>query len=118
MEQDSKCVKKKACGHKKLLQKHCVFCGSPHARTIDHILPLSRGGDNSLSNKQTLCSFCNSTKGNKTDYELKIILADILAHGVYYKWEQPYSHYIDWLLLVTKERKFASPLLPMQNSDN
>jgi len=41
----------------------CLKCGSIENLTVDHITPLSRGGDNDYSNLQTLCSFCNSAKG-------------------------------------------------------
>ena len=35
--------------------------------TKDHIHPKSKGGENSLDNMQTMCSSCNSEKGNKID---------------------------------------------------
>jgi 5-methylcytosine-specific restriction endonuclease McrA len=41
----------------------CRFCGSHHDLTIDHIYPVSRGGTNELTNLQTLCRRCNSSKG-------------------------------------------------------
>ncbi len=43
----------------------CVNCGSTNYLSIDHIVPRSRGGDDSESNLQTLCNICNSKKGNK-----------------------------------------------------
>lgn len=41
----------------------CVFCGATEDLTLDHILPISKGGGNELSNLQTLCRSCNSRKG-------------------------------------------------------
>lgn len=32
--------------------------------TRDHVVPLSRGGPDSLSNSQTMCARCNNKKGN------------------------------------------------------
>jgi len=37
--------------------------------TRDHILPLSRGGDNSWVNVVTACSLCNNRKGNRLPEE-------------------------------------------------
>jgi 5-methylcytosine-specific restriction endonuclease McrA len=37
--------------------------------TVDHVIPLSRGGDNTLANLQLLCKSCNSKKHTKiTDF--------------------------------------------------
>ena len=38
---------------------------------IDHILPLSRGGENVDDNAQLLCPYCNLSKGSKTMEEWK-----------------------------------------------
>lgn len=53
----------------------CQLCGRrvrkfkvmnhPREATIDHIIPLSRGGKHSLVNCQTACRQCNSCKGAK-----------------------------------------------------
>lgn len=51
----------------------CVICGkSPSTHKgivlhIDHIVPYSRGGDNSIGNLRTLCQKCNLGKGDQ-DY--------------------------------------------------
>jgi hypothetical protein len=43
----------------------CVFCKTEKKITIDHIIPLSKGGTNDLSNLQFLCHSCNSKKSAK-----------------------------------------------------
>jgi hypothetical protein len=43
--------------------KPCVKCGKP-SDTIDHIVPLTKGGDNSLENLQPMCWNCNRAKSN------------------------------------------------------
>lgn len=47
----------------------CLKCGQqePNIKlTVDHIIPLSRGGTNYITNIQPLCNICNSSKGTKT----------------------------------------------------
>ncbi|MFJ4926840.1 HNH endonuclease [Streptomyces sp. NPDC088736] len=47
----------------------CLACGTDGPLTIDHIVPVSRGGTNTAANVQPLCSTCNTSKGTKTiDY--------------------------------------------------
>lgn len=41
----------------------CVKCETHKNLTIDHIVPVSRGGENTVENMQTLCHSCNSSKG-------------------------------------------------------
>jgi 5-methylcytosine-specific restriction endonuclease McrA len=47
-------------------QPWCTYCGSPATRgndlTIDHIVPLTRGGTNRRENKTVACRRCNSRK--------------------------------------------------------
>lgn len=48
----------------------CAICGDfvPYDEfTIDHIEPLSKGGDNEPENLQCTCRFCNFLKGNLPD---------------------------------------------------
>jgi hypothetical protein len=40
----------------------CLKCGGNKRLQIDHINPISKGGENKLMNLQTLCSRCNSRK--------------------------------------------------------
>lgn len=90
---------------KKLRKQNCVYCNSLCKGTIDHIIPKSRGGVNEADNYQTLCSFCNNKKGNKTEVELRAIFLDIKKRGVWYEWEHFYKNWLDWLIIVRKERK-------------
>ena len=49
----------------KRLNYQCQVCGSKENITIDHIIPLSKGGTNDIDNLQPLCKSCNSRKSNK-----------------------------------------------------
>ena len=51
----------------KKLPDVCVECGSTEDMTIDHIKPLSKGGDNHISNLQKMCRKCNASKGCRYD---------------------------------------------------
>jgi hypothetical protein len=44
----------------------CAKCGSTNDLCIDHIVPLSKGGTNTIDNVQPLCRRCNTSKGNGT----------------------------------------------------
>jgi 5-methylcytosine-specific restriction endonuclease McrA len=55
----------------------CQYCGEKKAvgeLTIDHILPRSRGGDNSPINVVTACEKCNNRKSNRTPEEARMPL--------------------------------------------
>jgi 5-methylcytosine-specific restriction endonuclease McrA len=51
----------------------CLCCGrSGIELTLDHVLPLSMGGEHSINNAQPLCRSCNSSKNDKhIDYRPK-----------------------------------------------
>ena len=44
----------------------CLDCGKKKKLTPDHVVPLSKGGRNSIGNIQPLCGPCNSRKHTKT----------------------------------------------------
>lgn len=48
----------------------CAYCQSEDPLSIDHIVPLSRGGSNWITNIQGLCLTCNLKKGSKLESEL------------------------------------------------
>lgn len=45
----------------------CAYCNEcfPGKLTQDHIVPLSKGGPNTLSNVVPACAWCNTSKGNR-----------------------------------------------------
>jgi hypothetical protein len=46
-------------------QWHCKSCGATERLSVDHIVPVVKGGGNELENLQTLCLSCNSSKGSE-----------------------------------------------------
>lgn len=47
----------------------CLCCAKQKPLTIDHVIPVSKGGANTIDNLQPLCMTCNLRKGTKsTDY--------------------------------------------------
>jgi len=52
----------------KLFEQHpyCEYCGKIDTLlTIDHIVPINKGGQNCLANVTIACKSCNSSKGDK-----------------------------------------------------
>ena len=48
----------------------CQYCGAqPDNLDVDHIIPKSRGGDNSADNLVAACQSCNRSKGARTPVE-------------------------------------------------
>ena len=55
---------------KKKYKFMCVRCHKKEPKiklTIDHILPISKGGKHDRKNIQPLCISCNCSKGNKIE---------------------------------------------------
>lgn len=48
----------------------CTCCGATDDLTLDHITPISRGGDNSPL--RTLCRRCNSSASRHPDNECRL----------------------------------------------
>lgn len=47
----------------------CVYCGHTKYLSLDHLMPISRGGSGEDSNLVTCCRSCNSRKGARTPAE-------------------------------------------------
>jgi 5-methylcytosine-specific restriction endonuclease McrA len=58
----------------------CLCCGVSSLLTIDHVVPVAKGGVNSIDNLQPLCGRCNARKCAKTtDYRDPTLLSAFLA---------------------------------------
>jgi 5-methylcytosine-specific restriction endonuclease McrA len=44
--------------------KQCKVCKTDKNLTIDHIIPISKGGKSNIENLQILCAKCNQLKAN------------------------------------------------------
>lgn len=55
---------------KRVYKLNCINCGSKEI-TLDHIIPISRGGRHSIGNLQPLCRSCNASKGTMFMVEWK-----------------------------------------------
>ena len=64
---------------------HCAICGKfvPYTEfTVDHIVPLAKGGSNDLSNLQCACGVCNRIKQDILPEELMEKLVEIMLFQV------------------------------------
>ncbi|MCX6162079.1 MAG: HNH endonuclease [Ignavibacteriae bacterium] len=52
----------------------CLYCGSTVNLTVDHVIPKSRGGEETWENLVTACIKCNNKKGNRDPEEAKMQL--------------------------------------------
>lgn len=51
----------------------CFYCKlKKEQMTVEHLIPISRGGDHSIGNLTTLCLSCNSSKAGKTWMEWRL----------------------------------------------
>ena len=53
----------------------------PETYEYDHIQPISRGGDNTISNLQLLCPEANQAKGSLTDQEFIELCKEVVIHA-------------------------------------
>ena len=56
---------------RKIYDSPCFMCGCKENQSLDHIVPISRGGSHSVGNIMTLCLQCNMSKHARTITEWK-----------------------------------------------
>lgn len=49
----------------------CAYCGQP-ADTVDHIIPLNKGGTDHETNLTAACAKCNYGKGQTDEYTFRV----------------------------------------------
>lgn len=62
----------------------CIFCDKK-ATTVDHLLPVSRGGKNEWLNTAAACQPCNAKKGNRTPQEagMELLFTPTVPQRIY-----------------------------------
>ena len=73
---------------------HCAICGEfvPYTDvTVDHIIPLAKGGSNDLSNLQCSCGVCNRIKQDILPEDLMKKLTGIMIYQVRQKGNKKYK---------------------------
>lgn len=58
----------------RLYRSACAQCGSTEQMTMDHVVPISRGGSHSEGNLMPLCRSCNMSKKDKLLTEWRMFL--------------------------------------------
>jgi 5-methylcytosine-specific restriction endonuclease McrA len=56
----------------RLLSLPCCYCQTSSSDTIEHIIPLARGGSHGIGNLAGACRSCNSSKKDKTIMEFRL----------------------------------------------
>ena len=83
----------------------CAYCGTkPERLDPDHVVPLSRGGSNAVSNLLPTCLMCNSSKNAMTLPEWAAWLSDRNLPARATSWrpgDKRYVHLTDALLFIS-----------------
>jgi len=61
---------------KKLYKNRCVYCGEIKTLEMDHIIPISKGGDHTKENIVPACRSCNAKKGDRPVL-LQLLVVDV-----------------------------------------
>lgn len=63
----------------------CAYCGQHRNikyMTVDHIIPLSKGGTDSLDNLQCTCKKCNGLKSDMLPHEFTNFIRNMLENSI------------------------------------
>lgn len=73
----------------------CVYCGTSTSLTLDHVIPRSRGGQNTWENLVTSCFRCNNRKGDSTPEEARMKMRS-----------KPFAPSFTYLIQLDEDLKF------------
>ncbi|MFN6472578.1 MAG: HNH endonuclease [Nostoc sp. SerVER01] len=82
-----------------LIEKYgmkCYWCGcqlTPESLTIDHYIPLSKGGSNKIKNLRLACNGCNNKRGNAMPKETPQTIAEQSKICFPSHWKKPKYHF-------------------------
>jgi len=67
---------------RKLYSQPCFMCGATEGQTIDHKIPVVRGGSHGIGNFMTLCKSCNCKKHDRLFIEWKYDRVDMRCENI------------------------------------
>jgi 5-methylcytosine-specific restriction endonuclease McrA len=63
---------------KSLFGNRCAYCGKSAALTMDHVVPVTKGGEHGPTNIIPACLPCNSSKGARSKWALILLRAALV----------------------------------------
>ena len=80
--QQAKYSRKNILARDKMICQYCSIKCTTKTATLDHVVPKSRGGENSWTNLVTCCKKCNNKKDDKTPQEarMKLLCEPVKPH--------------------------------------
>ena len=73
--QKAKALKRSRWWRQKLAQGRCYYCNGkfkPDELTMDHVVPIIRGGRSQKNNLVTACRECNARKSHRLGFEFEL----------------------------------------------
>lgn len=91
----------------------CAICGrfvSYDDFTIDHIIPLSRGGENKLTNLQCTCYVCNQIKHDILPEDFMDKLSEIILYQMKKNFNENFYRKISYLRKCNRKNRIAEAI--------
>ena len=94
----------------------CAICGkfvSYDSFTVDHIIPLAKGGTNAMDNLQVACSVCNLIKQDILPEDLMNKLTEIILYQMRKSYDDKLWKRINKLRRLEQKRKIEKVILTL-----